>query len=93
MDTSCPLKDVLGEPDVGLRAIKIANIAILDVALAVLITWLLQRGTKLNYISLFILILTVTFIMRWAFCIQTIPYQIGNTLYKSLQKDSRPGTI
>lgn len=89
----CPLKSVLGEPDAGLRAIKIANIAVLDVTLAILITWFIQRGTKFNFLSLFAITLFVTFVMRFTFCIDTIPAQVGSTLFKSLQNTSSPGTI
>lgn len=70
----CEYKNLLGEPNKGIHAYRIANIAVVDLALTVLAAGVISRSMNLSskgFIFALIILLILGIITHFIFCVDT----------------------
>jgi hypothetical protein len=67
----CRYKDIFGEPNTGVHAYRIGNIAIVDVILTLLLAWFLSRISRVRLIYWIILLFVLGIIVHRMFCVRT----------------------
>ena len=68
---TCPYKNLLGEPGKGVHSFRIAGIAVADVLLTILISWLFAKITKMPFWASLLIWLLLGQIMHVLFCVDT----------------------
>ena len=67
----CKYAHIFGKENEGVHAIRVFDIAIIDLLLTILASWLVAKYTKTNIILVFIALLLVAIIMHRLFCVNT----------------------
>ncbi len=67
----CKHSNIFGEPEKGLHSYRVLNIAIIDVLVTIIISYIIHYYTKVSfaYILLFLFILSI--ILHKIFCVKT----------------------
>ena len=75
----CKYKDMFGKPGEGAHATRIANIAIIDVALTILMGWIIGYIFNLNKVFVIVIAFMIGIIAHRLFCVRT---QIDKLLFE-----------
>ena len=67
----CQYKNIFGRENEGVHSIRVYNIAIIDLLLTILASWLIAKYTRLNVFVVFIILLLMAIIMHRLFCVNT----------------------
>ena len=67
----CKFKDILGQPGKGIHSFRIFNIAVFDVILVLLFSWILSRFVNFRMIYIAIIVFFVGIIAHRIFCVRT----------------------
>lgn len=67
----CSLKNMFGKPGYGVHSIRIFDIAIVDLLLTILISWLLARYFNRNFWLILGIVLVIGIISHRLFCVRT----------------------
>ena len=68
----CKYKDKLGESGKGIHSFRIFNIAVADVLLTILLTFIIRFFIpKYNFLSILIVVFIVGIILHRIFCVKT----------------------
>ena len=69
----CQYKDIFGQPNKGFHKWRIPylNMALFDVLGTILIIWLITRWSKVDWIVVSMMILTLTVFLHLLFCVPT----------------------
>ena len=71
MSGLCKYKNLFGEPNVGLRKYRVFDIAILDVAVTILIVWLISWNFKLPFLLTLVVVFILGIFVHRLFCVRT----------------------
>ena len=71
MSELCKYKNLFGEPNAGLRKYRIFDIAILDVAVTILIVWLISWIFKLPFLLTLVVVFILGIFVHRLFCVRT----------------------
>lgn len=72
----CKYKNSLGEPRKGVHAIRIGDIAVIDVLFTLIVAWLVTKLTSINYSLIAGTLFILGAIMHMLFCIREDPVKI-----------------
>ena len=67
----CKYKNIFGEPNKGLHAYRIFDIAIIDVLATILVAMILAYYTKYSFVGILILLFLLGIVMHRVFCVKT----------------------
>ncbi|AHL67518.1 hypothetical protein DH26_gp018 [Chloriridovirus anopheles1] len=67
----CQFRDALGKPGEGVHSLRIANVAVVDTVLAILLGLLLAKLFKISKIQGILLSAALAFVFHKMFCVQT----------------------
>lgn len=67
----CQYKDALGKPREGAHSIRFFNIAIFDVLLTLLVSYIVARYTHRNFLYVTVIIMLLGMILHLLFCVNT----------------------
>ena len=67
----CQFKNALGKPNEGVHSYRMFGIPIVDVFMTMLAAFVLAKVTNKTFISMFVFLLIVAFLLHWMFCVQT----------------------
>uniref|UniRef100_A0A6C0E9W7 Uncharacterized protein n=1 Tax=viral metagenome TaxID=1070528 RepID=A0A6C0E9W7_9ZZZZ len=71
MSGLCKYKNMFGEPNTGLRKYRIFDIAILDVAVTIIIVWLISWIFKLPFLPTLVVVFILGIFVHRIFCVRT----------------------
>jgi hypothetical protein len=67
----CQYKNIFGEPNTGAHSYRIFNIAIVDLGLTILASYLIAKYYSMDFIYVFIIMMLIGLIMHKLFCVDT----------------------
>jgi hypothetical protein len=67
----CKYKDIFGKPNEGVHSFKIFNIAIVDVLLTILVSYILSLFTKYKFIYILLFMFIFGIVCHKLFCVRT----------------------
>ena len=67
----CQYKNILGEPNIGIHSYRLFNIAIMDVIITVIGSYLLSRLLKLSFKFMTIFLFFLGVVIHRLFCVRT----------------------
>ena len=67
----CKYKDILGNPNQGVHSYRIFNIAIVDVLLTIIVSYILSIVTKYKFIYTLLFMFILGIISHRIFCVRT----------------------
>ena len=69
--TLCKYKNIFGKPKDGLHSIRIFNIAIIDLILTIIGSFIISKWMNWNFFNTIIVLLIVGIILHRVFCVNT----------------------
>ena len=67
----CKYKNIFGKPKDGLHSIRIFNIAIIDLILTIIGSFIISKWMNWNFFNTIIVLLIVGIILHRVFCVNT----------------------
>ena len=64
----CQYKDIFGKQNEGLHSYRIANVAVVDVLLTIILAFLINRD---NFYMVFLILIILSIIAHRLFCVKT----------------------
>ena len=71
LDFLCKYKDIFGEPGKGVHSYRIFDIAIVDVLLTMLSSWLVSKYFEKNFWTVFGINMALSIVVHKLFCVDT----------------------
>ena len=82
----CKYAHIFGKEKEGVHAIRVFDIAIIDMLLTILASWFIAKYTKTNVVIVFIALLLVAIVMHRMFCVNTT---INKYIFGVVKPDSQ----
>lgn len=67
----CKYKDIFGKPNTGLHKYRLFDVAIVDVLLTILVSYLLSKLTHIRFIYVLIGLFLLSIVIHRLFCVRT----------------------
>ena len=67
----CQYKDIFGKPNTGLHKYRLFDVAIIDVFLTILASYLLSRMFNIRFIYFLLVLFLLSIVMHRLFCVRT----------------------
>ena len=71
MSRLCQYRDIFGKPNTGVHAIRLFNLAIVDVVLTLLLAWIIRYYSGQNFWVILACLIMVGIFLHWLFCVET----------------------
>lgn len=71
MTSICKYKDIFGKPNTGIHSYRLFNLAIMDIILTLLGSYVISKSYKLNYYDITIKLFILGIILHKIFCVKT----------------------
>lgn len=84
MAASCPYKDLFGKPNTGAHALRVWNIAVVDVVATIALAFILARVLHLSFLWVFIALFVVGELLHAWLCVDTTVILWVKKQYKAL---------
>lgn len=71
MECKSQYSNIFGEPKKGIHSIRIFDIAIVDLGLTILASFIIAKYTKRNFFIIFAVLLALGLLLHKLFCVKT----------------------
>ena len=67
----CPYKDALGKPGVGVHSYRILNLAIADIIMTLIASWIISYTFKFPFLWVTVFLFALGIFLHRIFCVRT----------------------
>lgn len=67
----CPHKDMLGKPGAGIHSYRFLNLAIADIVMTLIASWLISYFYKLPFLLVSVVLFALGIFLHRIFCVRT----------------------
>ena len=67
----CPHKDILGKPGVGIHSYRLFDLAIADIIMTLIVSWLISYFYKLPFLLVTVILFALGIFLHRIFCVRT----------------------
>ena len=67
----CEYKNIFGKPNEGIHSYRIMNIAIFDLIITIIISYMLSYFTNIDFIKILLLLCIIGILFHHIFCVKT----------------------